>query len=197
MIGATYFNALQLALAAAALFLIARRLRPLLFEAPLDTRAWLAALATALDAGELELAEALARACLPAWPAQLALEGIEELRAHRDPRPALEEAYADFERRLGQSRDAIAVLGRMASPLALIGVIVETGKALGGGEGLAALQSGLPVTVALQRSLLAVALGIATAIVCFTATGIAQREARAMRRDLERVAQAIARAGVP
>jgi hypothetical protein len=197
VLGVTWFSALQAALAVAALFVIARRLHALLFEAPLDARVFVTALEPALRAKQLELAETLARACLPAWPARHALSGLAELRAGRDPQPALEESRAELDRRLGHGRDAISVLGRMASPLAFIGVIVETGNALGGGEGLSGLQRGLPEMIALQRSLLAFALGVATAIVCFTAAGIAQRAARSIRRDLERVAQAIMRGDAP
>jgi hypothetical protein len=191
----TYFNALQLLLAAAALGLGARTLRVLLFQAPLDTRAFLTALAPALEAHQLELARSLAQACLPAWGARLALHGVTELEGGHDPSVALDEARADLELGLGQGRDALVVLGRMASPLAFIGVIVETGKALGGGEGLVALQRGLPVTIALQRSLLTFAIGVATTIACFTAAGIARRQVQALGRDLERVAGTISRAG--
>jgi hypothetical protein len=191
----TYFNALQLLVATTALWLGARTLRVLLFQAPLDTRAFLTALAPALEAHQLELARSLAQACLPAWGARLALHGVTELEGGQDPRVALEEARADLELGLGQGRDALVVLGRMASPLAFIGVIVETGKALGGGEGLVALQRGLPVTIALQRSLLTFAIGVATTIACFTAAGIARRQAQALGRDLERVAGVISRAG--
>jgi hypothetical protein len=191
----TYFNALQLLLAGAALGLGARTLSVLLFRAPLDTRAFLSALAPALEARQLELAESLARACLPAWVARLALHGLSELAGGHDPRVALEEARVDLELGLGQGREALMVLGRMASPLAFIGIIVETGKALGGGEGLVALQRGLPVTIALQRSLLTFAIGVATTIACFSAAGVARRQAQALQRDLERVASVISRAG--
>lgn len=191
----TYFNALQLLLATAALGLGARTLRVLLFRAPLDTRAFLSALAPALEARQLELARSLAQACLPAWAARLALQGVSELAHGHDPGVALDETRADLEIGLGQGRDALVVLGRMSSPLAFIGVIVETGRALGGGEGLAALQRGLPVTIALQRSLLTFAIGVATTIACFTAAGIARRQAQALQRDLERVASVISRAG--
>jgi hypothetical protein len=191
----TLFNALQLLLAGAALGLGARTLRVLLFQAPLDARAFLGALAPALEAGQLELARSLAQACLPAWAARLALQGIDALAERGDVGIALDEGRADLEIGLGQDRDALIVLGRMASPLAFIGIIVETGKALGGGEGLSALQRGLPVTIALQRSLLTFAIGVATAIACFTAADIARRQAQALQRDLERVASVISRAG--
>jgi hypothetical protein len=191
----TLFNALQLLLASAALGLGARTLRVLLFEAPLDTRAFLGALAPALEAGQLELARSLAQACLPAWAARLATQGIAALVERSDVRMALDEGRADLELGLGQDRDVLVVLGRMASPLAFIGIIVETGRALGGGEGLSALQRGLPVTIALQRSLLTFAIGVATTIACFTAAGIARRQAQALQRDLERVTSVISRAG--
>jgi hypothetical protein len=79
----------------------------------------------------------------------------------------------------------------MASPLAFIGVIVEAGRAFGGGEGLIALQRGLAVSIALQRSLFIFALGMGTTLVCVSAAAIIQRRALALRRDLERVAGAL------
>jgi hypothetical protein len=188
----TYFSALQVLVAIAALTWIVRRLQVLLFEAPLDASAFVPALATALEAGQIALASNLAAACEPAWPARLARLALVEIERGRNPRNALDETYADLESALWQGRDAIVVLGRMATPVAFIGVIVQTGLALGGGEGLAGLQRGLPASIALQRSLLAFSIGLSTTIVCLTAAATIQRHARALRRDLDRVSRVIA-----
>ena len=193
MVGWTYLNALQLLLFASALGLIARRLYVLLFQAPLDTRAFLSALETALSAHQLDLARSLAEACAPAWSARLALAGLTELERGASPASALDEAHAELAHGLARGRDALVASGRIASPLAFIIVIVETGKALHGGEGLIGLQRGLALSVALQRSLLAFAIGLATSLVCFAAAGIVQRRALAISADLERVANAVAR----
>jgi hypothetical protein len=187
----TYYSALQWVLAVSALIWIGRRLRVLLFEAPLDAASFVPALSTALDAGQIALARSLATACEPAWPAHLARLALIEVEQGRDPRSALDETYADLEAALWRGRDAIVVLGRMATPVAFIGVIVQSGIALGGGEGLAGLQRGLPASIALQRSLLAFSVGISTTIVCLTAAAAIQRQARALRRDLDRVARVI------
>ena len=187
----TYFSALQLALALAALIWIARRLRVLLFEAPLDTSAFLPAISTALDAGEIALAAGLAGACEPAWLARLARRALIELEQGRDPRSALDEAHSELESGLWLGSDAIRVLGRMAMPIAFIGVIVQSGLALGGGEGLVGLQRGLAASIALQRSLLAFSIGVSTTLVCLAAAATIQRQGRALRRDLDRVSRTI------
>jgi hypothetical protein len=189
----TYFNALQIVLGAGASTLIVRRLRVLLFEAPLDAGAFIGALQTALEAGQVDLARALAAACAPAWPARLATIALADRHAdHRDaagaePPLTLEEAHGDLEQLLWKDRDSIVALGRIASPLAFIGVIIEAGTAFSGGDGLVALQRGLAASIALQRSLLMFALGVSTTLVCLTAAAIVQRQATGLRRDLDRV----------
>jgi hypothetical protein len=194
----TYFNALQIVLGAGASTLIVRRLRVLLFEAPLDAGAFIGALQTALEAGQVDLARTLADACAPAWPARLATVGLTDRGADQrnaagtEPPLTLEEAHGDLEQLLWKDRDSIVALGRIASPLAFIGVIIEAGTAFGGGDGLVALQRGLAASLALQRSLLMFALGVSTTLVCLTAAAIIQRQATGLRRDLDRVVGVIA-----
>ena len=191
--GWTYFNAFQVGLAAVALGLIVRRLRVLLFEAPLDIRSFLGALQTAIDAREFALARSLAAACAPAWAARLAAVGLSDSTTKDGATIAFEEVHAELEQALSKDRDSILALGRMASPLAFIGVIVEAGTALGGGEGLIGLQRGLAASIALRHALLMFSLGVATTLVCVTAVSIIQRQAASLRRDLERVSTAISR----
>jgi hypothetical protein len=189
----TPVNVLQLALAVVALTVAIPRLRAVLYEAPLDADAFIDALRMALAASQLGLARRIAEACLPAWPARLAARAIAALDQQRDPRPAIDEACADLAHMIWDGRSAITVLGRIANPVALIGVIIELGKASHGGEGLAGLQRGLAERIALQRSLLTFALGLGTSIVCFSAVAILQRNARLLDADLRRVAAAFER----
>jgi biopolymer transport protein ExbB/TolQ len=189
------FNALQLGLAAVALTMIVQRLRLLLFVAPLDADAFLEALTVAATAREFSLARRITRVCAPAFIADLAAIAIAELERGRAPRAAIEEAYTDFVHASSRGHDAIAALGRMASPLALIGVVVELGRAFSGGGGLLALQRGLVMRIGLERSLLTFALGLATAVTCAFALSILRRSARALGRDLRRVATALEELG--
>lgn len=191
----TWFNALQLLLATASAALIALRMRALLFEAPLDASAFTGALATALDAGQVGLARALADACAPAWPARLAASGLARLERGEAPDAALEETQLELEHAAFRGLAPIVTLGRMASPLAFIGIIVEIGRAFGGGTGLAGLQRGLVASTALERALFTFALGLGTFLVCFAAIAMLTRRARALREDLRRVAALIARSG--
>ncbi len=167
--------------------LIGVRMRVLLFEALLDIHSFVAALRTAMAGGQLALARALAEACKPAWAARLAACGLAELEAARDPRPALEELQGELEQAASRGRDMLLALGRMASPIALIGVIVEMGNAAHGGGGLLGLQRGLVARIAMQRAVLTVALGLGTSAVCFVAAAILQRSAATLRRDLTQV----------
>jgi hypothetical protein len=185
----SWFNALQLALGAAALVLIARRLQALLFEAPLDVAAFAEALRTALDAGQPELAGRIAAACSPAWPAQLAQAALAEQAGAGNVAAVVDEALLDLEDAAFRGLTPIVALGRMASPLAFIGVLLELARAFGGGDGgLERLQRGLVESVALQRALLTFTIGFASFAVCFAAVTVLRRRARATRDALRRVA---------
>jgi hypothetical protein len=184
----TWFNALQLALAAGAALLIALRMRTLLFVAPLDAKRFAIALDGALAANENALARQIAQACAPSWPARLATAALVELERGGVAQAALEETQLDLEADALRGVPAIVALGRMASPLAFIGVMLEIARAFGASSGIQGLQRGLVASLALERALFTFALGAATFAVCFGAAKILQRRARQLRDDLERVA---------
>lgn len=184
----TWFNALQLALAAGAATLIARRMRALLFEAPLDGRAFVAALETALSSGQVALARRIAEACMPAWPARLATAALAKDERGGEAQGALEETQLELEHAAFRGLGAIVALGRMASPLAFIGVILEIGRAFGGDTGIEGLQRGLVESSSVQRALFTFALGFGTFAACFAAVAILRRRARLVREQLRRVA---------
>ena len=187
----TWFNSLQIALVAWATVLIAQRMRALLFEASIDFTPFLAALEASVQAGQLTLAKRIAEACAPAWPARVALAGLSEQDRGR-ARKAVEELQLDLETAAWRGQGAIIACGRMASPLGFIGVILEIGRAFGGGTGLQALQRGLVASLALERALLTFAVGASTFVACFAAATILQRRARVMREQLRRVASVVA-----
>jgi hypothetical protein len=191
----TWFNALQIVLAGGAGAIIVRRMRALLFEAPIDAKPFLDALKSAIDARQFALARQIADACAPAWPACLASRALAELeRAGADP-VVVEETLSDLEAKTWQGLGTIVALGRIASPLSFIGVILEIGGAFSGGGGLEALQRGVAASRALERSLFTFALGVGTFAVCFAAATILQRRARRLRADLSRVASLVAQPG--
>ncbi|MFI5307274.1 MAG: hypothetical protein ACHQ53_07980 [Polyangiales bacterium] len=170
---------------------ITRQLRVALFRAPLDRKAFATALETALGAGQIAFARALAEACRPALAAQLAARVLTEHDSGGDPRRAVDELRTTFVSTLSQGRDLIVVLGRVANPIALIGVIFELGTAAHGGEGLLGLQSGLVARIALQRSLLTFSLGFSTSLLCFAAAAILQRASAGLRASLDEVAAVV------
>ena len=189
----TWFNALQIVLAAGAGAIIVRRIRALLFQAPLDATPFLDALESAIAGGQLALARRIAEACAPAWPARLASRALTERDRADAEQAAIEETESDLAASASRGLGAIVALGRMASPLAFIGVILEIGRAFGGGSGLEGLQRGVVASRALERSLFTFTLGAATFAVCFVAATILQRRARRLRTDLRRVAALVGR----
>ena len=186
----TGFNAVQLVLAAGALATAIARLRVLWFEAELDLERFLDAFETAYRANQLSLARRIAQSCLPAWPARLALDALARIDSGRY-REELDQDLAETASAAWRGRAALLTLGRIAGPLALIGVILELGNALHE-SGLVALQRGLPVRLAIERSLLTFAIGLATTIACFAAASALDRGARRIARALERVAAVLA-----
>jgi biopolymer transport protein ExbB/TolQ len=187
----TWFNALQYALAAGAAVLIARRMRTLLFEASLDFAPFLSALEAAVAGGQRGLAQRIAQACLPAWPARLAAAGLAESETDR-ARRAVEDAQLDLETTAWRGLSAIVACARMATPLGFIGVILEIGRAFGSGTGLQGLQRGLVASIALERALFTFAVGASTLAACFVAATILQRRARTLRDQLRRTAAVVA-----
>jgi hypothetical protein len=192
----TWLNGLQLALAASAVIVIARRMHVLLFVAPLDIKPFVSALDSALAARQPGLAQALARACAPSWPAQLADGALAQLERGAPVQEALDDAQLDLEAATSRGLGALVAFGRMANPLAFIGVMLELGRAFGQGQGLLGLQRGLVASSAMERSLFTFALGVATFAVCFVAATILQRRARRLRDDLHRVASVVAESAV-
>jgi len=177
-------------LAALVLVIAARGMWALLFVAPLDLPVFREALATAVESGQLGLGRALCEACLPAFAARHALQGLGALERRSPLGPMLDESRLELEQALDQGRAPLRALGRMATPLAFITIIVELGHAASD-RGLRALQRGLPLREALDHALDALALGIATLLVAAAALAILRRAVRDLQRALVAVSQAL------
>lgn len=191
------FNALQLLLAAGAAILIARSFRRIALDAALDADAFCGSLEAALSASQLALGVRICRACEPAPAAELALSActaIESGQAGERVRARVDELRFELERGLGDGLDAIRTLGRMASPLAFIGVILELGRALSGGHGILALQQGAAESLGLTRALFTFSIGLGTTAVCLSALVLLRRRVRGLRGDLAWVARIVERA---
>lgn len=188
----TWFNALQLLLAASAVYLTVRRAKMLCFDAPLDGDAFCEALETALAAEQVGLARRIAASNEPAWPAQLARLGLDE-GGGPEGAARLDEQLTRYEETAWNGLRALVSLGRMASPLAFIGVVIEIGRAYGGGSGIEGLQRGGAVSAALERSIFTFALGMSTLTLCMASLGVLRGRARAVTRDLRRVARIVSR----
>lgn len=188
----SWFNALQLLLAASAVYLTVRRAKTLCLEAPLDGDAFCDALDTALAAQQVGLARRIAAGNEPAWAAQLASVGLRE-GAGPAGTARVEEQLARYEEAAWNGLRALVALGRMASPIAFIGVVIEIGRAYGGGSGIEGLQRGGAVSGALERSIFTFAIGMSTLTLCMASLGVLRARARALTRDLRRVARILLR----
>ena len=188
--------AAQVLLAVAVLGFSARGLWALLFVAPLDLPRFREALATAVGSGQLGLGRALCEACRPALVARHALAGVEALQRGMPLLPAIEESRLELEHGLDRGQAALRALGRMATPLAFITIIVELGHA-SGDRSLRALQRGLPLQAALDHALDAFALGLSTMIVAAAALSILRRAARTQEVALGAVVPALTGPATP
>lgn len=189
----TAVNVLQAALLLFAFWTFALRARVVLFEARLDRKAFLAALRAALQGDQHAQAMRLAEGCLPAWPARIALSGLQAIAARRSVQAAVEEERFELLHRAPLGIATLRALARMAPPLAFIGVVCELGRALGGGYGLAALQRGLPERLALERSLVTFAIGVGTFLFAISAARALNRGAADLTSATADVASALDR----
>jgi hypothetical protein len=187
----TAVNVLQVLLFVVTAWIFVQRARVVLFTASLDRKAFVPALRAALGAGQLELGRSLANACLPAWPARIAVRGIEALESRSDLGAALEEQRIELSHMAPTGIAALRSLARMAPPLAFIGIISELGRALSGDYGLAALQRGLPARMALERGLLTFALGVVTTLVAVAAARVLIRAVNELARGAAEVTAAL------
>ena len=172
---------IQLGLAAAAVLWGMVRLHALLIRTALDAQSFLEALAEAIEVGEGE-ARKLAVVAPHAAIARLAFA---ELGSDGDSGEESELLYAGLKREAVVGITSMRTLGRMASPVAFIGVIVEMGLALQGGRGLSALQRGLPERLAIQQAATEVVLGLCTSLFCFFVASQLRRGAQARMAELK------------
>jgi hypothetical protein len=140
-----------------------------LFQAQLNRPAFVRELRAALEANQIDQAKLLAEACLPAWPARIALSGLQAQQARLSVQAAVEEERTELLHSVPNGIATLRALARMAPPLAFIGVICELGRALNGGYGLAGLQRGLPQKLAIERGLVTFALGVGTCLLAVIA----------------------------
>ena len=188
----SWFHWLQCALAVAGWGICVNRVHRMRFRSALDTRPYLQALSDAL----LEY---------PARAIAL-LRGADQTDVGRlaavlvDPDASAEDGEL-MELALRQEAlvgiGALRTLARIASPLALVGVMFELSSAFGGGDGLVALQRGLAARLAMEQALLGMSLGLCTTLSCAVAASLLQRAARMRFAELRLTAEVIAETRLP
>ena len=176
-------------MAVVAVALVSERVRVLLFQAPLDTPAWLRHLIAALARGDKEQARALVDAAEPAWVATLAGR-------------AMSEGVVPSEERFCQLRDqaferlyALRALASLGSMTGFLGAVIELIWLMSGDHGLAGLQAGLPAKLALEAAALSMVIGVSITVFCFAALSILRKAAVDLIGDMQRAMEAVGAAG--
>jgi biopolymer transport protein ExbB/TolQ len=193
-VGVTAFHAAQIALAACAAAVVAARIRDLFFVAPLPVDALLRGLKNRAAVGDMEGAAALAARGGPAWVARVAGRALAAHGAgcEAEEEEGLEELLADLSYEATRGLWALRILARAASAAGLLGAVIAVLELRYGHGGLIRLVAGLPERIAMERALLSVLLGMATAGVCLYARGLLRRQALRLLADVRRVEDRVA-----
>jgi hypothetical protein len=188
----TAWHALQLVLSGIALLALGRSALELCWRAPADADALSEAVSTALAGKQPALAASIAEACAPSWAARVIAVGLEVATDGRNATPArVSRAMDDLASELAAGATerirTLLALGRIASPLSFLAIVLELSSAFGGGHGLAALQRGLVESIAIAHALLAFGIGVGTAGVCMASASVLRERLQAERASLARV----------
>lgn len=180
------WTALPLLVAAAAIVLIALRLRDIAFVAALDGASFGRELQTRLGAGQVEAARALALGLRPAWAAELVVRGLESRDDPEQLQYALEDARVELELAAQRGLLAIRSLGRIALPLSLAIAMVELGR--GFNPELNAVHA---AGQAFTRGLFVVSVGLALTFTCQSSYAVLAREGRQRLREAKLASDAL------
>jgi len=132
---------------------------------------------------------AVAEACRPGWIAELAAAALRGL-AEGGPREglaALGEAGLDLAGAAGRGLRALRVLASVATALGLLGAVLELGEIVAPEHGLRGLARGLVERTAIERGLLAMSIGVGTAIVAIASQRAFARAAGELVRDIRAI----------
>lgn len=177
----TLYQVAQYLLAAAVIFVVAKRVRVLWFDAALEAKPIQKAVDAMARAGDFDGLKALA-ARLPqrSWIARVLTPATQAAPALEAVEVAVDEALVELKEAATDGLAALRVLTSLATTGGLLGAVLELSKGATPDHSLAALEAGLPQRIAFANAMNSMALGIATAIVC----GVCLR---ALRRDAARI----------
>lgn len=164
--------------AAVALWVVVRRLRVVLFDAPLDAHHFARALDRALDGGDLDQARALARAGGEAWLARVARAALDVWTEPRAVRGALDEVLAELREQANAGLLPLRMIASLGSTLGLLAAILALNHVGVRSGGLLALQAGLVQSLAVAQAVASVALGGSTAIVVLVARAVIRKHTK-------------------
>jgi len=182
----TFIHIIELLLAVAAVGFVVDRFRELLFIAPVDTTPYLAAVGHALADGDLDEARDLARRGSPAWvPAvlELGLRDGSETEAGEGEADLFEQV-AELRYMASRRIYPLRVFASLGTALGFLGALKEIIWMFSGDHGLLALKAGLVESIAMERAILAMALGIAISVFSLVALRIVKRAAMGLMRDV-------------
>jgi biopolymer transport protein ExbB/TolQ len=182
---------MQVIFAAFALALICERLWDVLFRRQIDAESFTKAIHSALVAERVEVASRLVEAAQPAWLAQFASVILRARTEGTRIEIAITDAWQQLQEEISKGIYLIYGFARVASPLALLVVILQLAAGFTGKHDLTALQLGLAQSRAIGHAIVTLAIGLATSSVCYVGGGILRKHYRKANKELEQMSSSL------
>jgi biopolymer transport protein ExbB/TolQ len=181
------FNSLQGIFAALAFALICERLWDVLFRRQIEAKPFIEAIRSALMAERPDAARRLVEEARPAWVAQFAAFILHARTEDTRLEIAIADAWQQLQNEISKGIYLVYGFARIASPLALLGVILQLAAGFGSRRDLATLQLGLAQSQAIEHALVTLTIGLATSSVCYVGGGILRKHYCEANKELEQM----------
>jgi biopolymer transport protein ExbB/TolQ len=177
--------------AAFALVLICERLWDVLFRRQIDAKPLIEAIHSALLAERLGAAYRLAEAARPAWLARFATDILQGRTDGTRVEIVIADAWEQLQEEISKGIYLIYGFARIASPLALLGVVLQLAAGFSGKRDLTALQLGLAQSRAIEHAIVTLTIGLATSSVCYVGGAILRKHYRKANKELEQMSSSL------
>ena len=187
----TWFNVLQSAFAAGVIALVVERSRALLLRAPLDEGPFRRRLVELLAAGDRARASELVRAALPSVVAVCVWPLLDPSVAESDRLVDSEDRLLVEQARVERGLRALRVGATVGSALGFLGAALEIHWIFAGSHGILRLQAGLVESLAFDRALLALGIGLGTSSLALGTSMVFRRAASRVVAEARRSMSAV------
>jgi biopolymer transport protein ExbB/TolQ len=185
------FNGVQLLFAVAAAALIGGRFYEVLFRRQLEAKPYIEALRSAVLEERFDAAHRLVDAARPAWVAEFAHALLNARNEGVCVEIAVADAWQQTREEIGKGIYLIMGFARIASPLALFGVILQLAAGFASRSSVAALQAGMVESRAIESAIVTLMIGLGTSTICFVGGGILRKHVRKVDKELERMSRSL------